>query len=128
MHASDGILTSRGGLTSHAAVVARGLDLYTSKGGSWTRISSPDYGQASVMATVDTDTSVKLTGLNQIPKIGDTFTIEDSYRDYSIPYYSMNDGRFHKPVYIITKVEDYNNAYFVSPSRFVPYMYYQHVS
>ena len=25
MHASDGILTSRGGLTSHAAVVARGL-------------------------------------------------------------------------------------------------------
>ena len=26
MHASDGILTSRGGLTSHAAVVARGLN------------------------------------------------------------------------------------------------------
>ena len=93
------------------AVVARGLDLYTSKGGSWTRISSPDYGQASVMATVDTDTSVKLTGLNQIPKIGDTFTIEDSYRDYSVPFYSMTDGRFHKAVYVITKVEDYDSAF-----------------
>ena len=92
-------------------VVARGLDLYTSKGGGWTKISTPDYGQASIKYGIESNISVIFTGLNQMPKIGDTFTVEDSYRDYTFPYHNINDGRFHKAVYIITKVENYNNAF-----------------
>ncbi len=42
MHASDGILTSRGGLTSHAAVVARGLNKPCITGAIEIKINSKD--------------------------------------------------------------------------------------
>ena len=51
MHAAEGILTTRGGMTSHAAVVARGMGQACVAGAGDIRI---DYGAATFMAREET--------------------------------------------------------------------------
>jgi pyruvate, orthophosphate dikinase len=48
MHASEGILTTRGGMTSHAAVVARGMGKPCVSGAGTIRV---DYAQATMVAS-----------------------------------------------------------------------------
>jgi pyruvate,orthophosphate dikinase len=61
MHAAEGILTSRGGMTSHAAVVARGMGRPCVAGAGDIRI---DYAQQT------------LTSLGRTVSAGDTITID----------------------------------------------------
>ncbi len=63
MHASEGILTTRGGMTSHAAVVARGMGKPCVSGAGTIRI---DYAQQT------------LTASGKVLKKGDTITIDGS--------------------------------------------------
>ncbi len=63
MHAAEGILTTRGGMTSHAAVVARGMGKPCVSGAGTIRI---DYAQQT------------LTAGGRVLKKGDTITIDGS--------------------------------------------------
>ena len=66
MHASDGILTSRGGLTSHAAVVARGLNKPCITGAIEIEINPKDKNISindKVISEFDTITPVSYTHL-----------------------------------------------------------------
>jgi pyruvate, orthophosphate dikinase len=63
MHAAEGILTTRGGMTSHAAVVARGMGKPCVSGAGSIRV---DYRQAT------------LTALGTVLKKGDIVTIDGS--------------------------------------------------
>jgi len=63
MHAAKGILTTRGGMTSHAAVVARGMGRACVAGAGELRI---DYKTAT------------MTVRGQVVKVGDTVTIDGS--------------------------------------------------
>jgi pyruvate,orthophosphate dikinase len=70
MHASSGILTSRGGMTSHAAVVARGLgkpcivgagDLVVDETGGELRVAGQTFGEGDVLS-IDGSTGEVIAG------------------------------------------------------------------
>ena len=65
MHAAEGILTTRGGMTSHAAVVARGMGKPCVSGGGTIRV---DYGRGTMSIGGRTF------------KTGDVITIDGSHR------------------------------------------------
>ncbi|HIB19554.1 MAG TPA: pyruvate, phosphate dikinase [Alphaproteobacteria bacterium] len=91
MHAACGILTARGGMTSHAAVVARGMGRPCVSGASDVRI---DYGAGTLAAggrtvfagdviTIDGSTGEIMVGRVPMvePELGEEFTILMTWAD-----------------------------------------------
>ena len=91
MHAACGILTARGGMTSHAAVVARGMGRPCVSGASDVRI---DYGAGTLAAggrtvfagdviTIDGTTGEVMVGRVPMvePELGEEFTILMTWAD-----------------------------------------------
>jgi len=68
------------------AVVARGGDLFKSAGSAsnWTRINVPVYGTVLVNAGSQTGTTLAVDGLTAAPQAGDTFTIADVAKVYTV--------------------------------------------
>src|SRR6202043_4210243 len=85
MHAAEGILATRGGMTSHAAVVARGMGKPCVSGAGTIRV---DYAKAAMTAagltfnrgdllTIDGTTGQVMKGAVKMrqPELSDEFTI-----------------------------------------------------
>lgn len=66
------------------AIAYRGSDLYKSSGTGWTKINVPSYGTVLVDGGSQTGTSLDVDGLNSVPQIGDTFSINGVEKVYTV--------------------------------------------
>ena len=80
MHAATGILTARGGMTSHAAVVARGMGRPCVSGASQVSIARPEEGSARTLTIGSRELKegdvITLDGSNGQVMAGEVATIE----------------------------------------------------
>lgn len=76
MHAAQGILTARGGMTSHAAVVARGMGRACVSGAGTVRISYKDKQFTAQGKTIKEGDTITINGSTGEVMLGDVPTIQ----------------------------------------------------
>lgn len=66
------------------ALVSRGGNIWESDGTGWTRLNKPSYGTVLVNGGSQTGTSLIVDGLTGVPQQGDTFTLADVEKVYTV--------------------------------------------